>query len=61
MAIIDPIRRLRRNRIHPSIRSLIQETRLTPSDFVIPLFVKEGTQEKTAIASMPGVFVSLKI
>lgn len=56
MAIIDPIRRLRRNRIHPSIRSLIQETRLTPSDFVIPLFVKEGTQEKTAIASMPGVF-----
>lgn len=56
MAIIDPIRRLRRNRIHPSIRALIQETRLAPSDFVLPLFVKEGAAEKTAIASMPGVF-----
>lgn len=56
MAIIDPVKRLRRNRIHPAIRSLIQETHLNPSDFVIPLFVKEGLQEKTPIASMPGVF-----
>lgn len=56
MAIIDPIKRLRRNRIHPSIRALIQETSLSSKDFVIPLFVKEGINQKTAIATMPGIF-----
>lgn len=56
MTQIESIRRLRRNRIHPSIRSLIQETHLTPSDFVLPLFVKEGQKEKTPVASMPGIF-----
>lgn len=46
-------RRLRRT---PAIRRLVQETRLAPSDFILPLFVREGAIEPVAIASMPGVF-----
>jgi len=49
-------RRPRRNRKSPAIRSLVQETRLHPSDFVVPLFVMEGTSLKEALPSLPGVF-----
>ena len=34
----------------------MRETRLSPADFVYPLFVREGEGVKTAISSMPGVF-----
>ena len=46
--------RLRRNRKSEAIRSLIQETRLHPSDFILPMFIKEGKSE--AIESMPDVY-----
>jgi porphobilinogen synthase len=46
-------RRLRRT---PAIRRLIAETVLAPSDFVLPVFVKEGIDEPQPIGSMPGVF-----
>ncbi len=29
---------------------------LSPNDFIVPLFVKEGLKEKVAISSMPGVY-----
>ena len=48
-----------RNRIlrkSPAIRSLVAETQLLPSDFIVPLFIDEGTQVRTEIASMPGYF-----
>jgi len=45
--------RPRRNRARPAIRELVRETRLVPSDLVLPLFVQEGEGE-TPIASMPG-------
>lgn len=45
--------RPRRNRKNPAIRSLVQETTLSPSDFVYPLFLHEG-EEDQAIESMPG-------
>jgi porphobilinogen synthase len=48
-----------RNRIlrtNSSIRSLIAETTLTPNDFIVPLFIDEGTNVKTEIASMPGYY-----
>lgn len=45
-------RRLRRT---AAIRRLVQETRLSASDFILPLFVREGATEPIAIASMPGV------
>ena len=46
--------RPRRNRARPAIRELVRETRLAPSDLVLPLFVQEGEGVETAIASMPG-------
>ncbi len=48
--------RPRRNRRHESIRSLVRETSLAPSDFIWPLFVKEGEGEREPIGSMPGCF-----
>ena len=49
----------RRNRIlrtTPAIRSLVAETILTPNDFIAPLFIEEGKNLSTEIASMPGYF-----
>ena len=49
----------RRNRIlrqSSAIRSLIAETQLTPSDFIVPLFIDEGENVSTEISSMPGYF-----
>ncbi|HTR29998.1 MAG TPA: porphobilinogen synthase [Puia sp.] len=49
----------RRNRIlrqTPAIRAMVAETVLTPNDFIVPLFIDEGTGVKTEIASMPGYF-----
>lgn len=49
----------RRNRIlrqSPAIRSLVAETILTPNDFIVPLFIVEGTNIKEEISSMPGYY-----
>ncbi|UAY51615.1 porphobilinogen synthase [Ferruginibacter albus] len=49
----------RRNRIlrqSPAIRNLVAETKLTPDDFIVPLFIDEGSNIKTEIASMPGYY-----
>jgi porphobilinogen synthase len=49
----------RRNRIlrtTAAIRSLVSETILTPNDFIVPLFIDEGENVKTEIASMPGYY-----
>ncbi|MBL7764271.1 MAG: porphobilinogen synthase [Chitinophagaceae bacterium] len=49
----------RRNRIlrkGSAIRSLVAETTLTPNDFIVPLFIDEGINVKTEIASMPGYY-----
>jgi len=49
----------RRNRIlrqSQAVRSLIAETHLTPNDFIVPLFIDEGQNVKTEIASMPGYY-----
>lgn len=49
----------RRNRIlrqSSSIRSLVAETILRPADFIAPLFIHEGENIKTEIASMPGYY-----
>lgn len=39
-----------------SIREMVSETRLQPSNFILPLFVEDGTQIKTEIPSMPGTY-----
>ncbi len=45
-------RRLRRN---ATVRSLVEETILTPADFIAPLFVVDGKGAPEPISSMPGV------
>jgi porphobilinogen synthase len=46
-------RRLRRT---AAIRSLVRETRLSPENFLYPLFVVPGEGRRREIGSMPGVF-----
>src|SRR5437016_10097470 len=50
-----PTVRPRRLRRSAALRSLVRETVLTPSDFIQPFFVVEGTDVRTPIGSMPGV------
>jgi porphobilinogen synthase len=51
-----PIKRNRRLRSNASIRSLVRETIITPTDFLVPLFVVEGKGIKHEIPSMPNYF-----
>ena len=49
----------RRNRIlrqSPAIRAMVAETILQPADFIAPLFIDEGENLVTEIASMPGYY-----
>jgi porphobilinogen synthase len=53
----EPLRiRPRRLRRTPALRRLAAQTVVSPSDLVLPLFVKEGIDEPVPVASMPGVF-----
>ena len=45
-------RRLRRT---PALRRLVEETRVSPAELVLPLFLKEGLTEPRLISSLPGV------
>ena len=50
---------IRRNRIlrkSASIRSMVQETVLKPSDFIVPVFITEGEKMNDEISSMPGYY-----
>jgi porphobilinogen synthase len=49
-----PIHRLRRLRVSEAMRDLVRETRLAPSQFVLPLFVCPGEGVKREIGAMPG-------
>ena len=51
-----PTTRMRRLRTHPRLREMIRETRLSPSDFILPLFVRSGENQRVPISSMPGHF-----
>ena len=48
--------RLRRNRKASWARRLIQENTLSPSDFILPIFLVDGTNKKVPINTMPGVY-----
>ncbi|BBU56322.1 MULTISPECIES: porphobilinogen synthase [Mameliella] len=50
-----PATRLRRLRRTPAIRALVQETTLSPADFIWPVFVRDGEGVVEPIHSMPGV------
>lgn len=51
-----PLKRNRRLRRSDAIRSLVQENHLSPNDFIVPLFVVEGTNIKEEISSMPDYY-----
>ena len=48
--------RLRRNRKTEWSRRLVQETSLSPSDLIWPIFLREGKNIKEPIKTMPGVY-----
>lgn len=50
-----PATRMRRNRFSEFSRRLVRENALTSSDFIYPMFVIEGQQQREAISSMPGI------
>ena len=50
-----PSARFRRLRRTPALRDLVRETALTPSDFIWPVFVRDGEGVEEDIPSMPGV------
>ncbi len=51
-----PATRMRRLRRTENLRRMVRETRLSPDDFVMPLFVQHGEGVREPIASMPGNF-----
>ncbi len=50
-----PNSRMRRMRFNDFSRRLMRENQLTTDDLIYPMFVIEGTNERQAVASMPGV------
>ena len=50
-----PLRRLRRLRTSEKIRHLVQETTLTPKDFICPVFVQEDLKTRFKVESMEEI------
>ena len=50
------LNRPRRNRSSATIRTMVEENRLSVKDLLFPLFVMDGTSTKTEIKSMPGIY-----
>lgn len=49
-----PTVRMRRLRYHPAVRDLVRETKLSPRQMILPLFVRPGEGVRQEIGSMPG-------
>src|SRR5882672_6362947 len=49
-----PIHRMRRLRATEPIRRLVRETRLSPAQFILPLFICPGKGVRREISAMPG-------
>ncbi len=52
--MFQPLYRPRRLRLNENIRRMVRETKLSPDDFIYPLFVCHGKGVKKEIGSMPG-------
>ena len=50
-----PAIRMRRMRRDPFSRALMRENVVTAADLIYPVFILEGTQQRQAVTSMPGV------
>ena len=51
-----PSLRLRRNRKKSWSRKLVQENTLCSGDFILPVFLIDGSNKKESIPTMPGVY-----
>ena len=51
-----PKTRLRRVRNADWIRRLVSENNLSTNDLILPIFIKEGKNQKESIKTMPGIF-----
>lgn len=50
------LQRPRRNRKSEVIRQMVQETHVSAANLIFPLFIIEGENKKTEVASMPGIY-----
>jgi len=50
------LQRPRRNRKSEAIRQMVQETHISAANLIFPLFIIEGNNQKTEVASMPGIY-----
>lgn len=50
------LQRPRRNRKSAVIRDMVQETQLTASNLIFPLFIVDGSNQKVEVSSMPGIY-----
>lgn len=48
--------RPRRLRVNPTLRRMVRETHLQPSDFIYPLFVQDGLEGRQPIKAMTGQY-----
>src|SRR5579862_9634738 len=50
------LQRPRRNRKSEVIRQMVQETHVSAANLIFPLFIVDGTFQKSEVASMPGIY-----
>jgi porphobilinogen synthase len=53
-----PVQRPRRLRRNETIRSMVRENSLSPSNLIYPLFVVHGKSVRREIEAMPGAIIS---
>ncbi|MHB8897380.1 MAG: porphobilinogen synthase [Thermoguttaceae bacterium] len=49
-----PATRMRRLRYHPAVRNLVRDVTVSPSNLILPLFVRSGENLRQPIGAMPG-------
>ncbi|MEP7155175.1 MAG: porphobilinogen synthase [Betaproteobacteria bacterium] len=50
-----PARRMRRLRRTGFLRDMVRESSLSPADFIYPVFILDGKNQRQAVKSMPGI------
>lgn len=50
-----PTRRMRRLRRTGFLRDMVRESTLAPADFIYPVFILDGKNQRHPVASMPGI------
>ncbi|BDC98173.1 porphobilinogen synthase [Persicobacter psychrovividus] len=53
---MDLLRRPRRNRKSETVRQMVQETQISTSNLIFPIFLIEGNNKKEEVPSMPGIY-----